>query len=287
MVGLAACCPHPILTTSRNYSGLTSTMYEVVERINANNRPITTLYADHHFRAWIHDGKHPEPHYIDGDGQLLFRKFPNKPDELLLTGENLGVGPVFEIGSTSGPDAKFWVAVIPKMAKEWWGYYKNIGKPCVTEHVPIRPDLVTEVLGIGDIPDDLMEPPAPVMRFINEEDAYVFTWVAPLADRIIAQKEIWYDRATYLPMRVILYDENGRALIKAKLADHALVAGTNGVKIAREFQLEFPESQDILFITLYGPRLNKRGVPKDGTIQMRPIGDEHEIQKIQIDENCP
>jgi hypothetical protein len=101
------------------------------------------------------------------------------------------------------------------------------------------------------------------------------------------QKEIWYDRATYLPKRVILYDENGRALIKAKLADHAAVAGTNGVKIAREFQLEFPESQDILFITLYGPRLKKRGVPKDGTIEMRPIGDEHAIQKIQIDENCP
>src|SRR5258706_10085905 len=118
-------CPHPRPTTG--YFGPTSTMYEVARDVNANNAGITTLWSDHSFRAWIHDDKHKE-HYVDGDGVLLYRKIPEKPDELLIQGKSI-IGNIFEMGSSSGPEAQYWVAVIPQIATEWWGYYKNLGKP--------------------------------------------------------------------------------------------------------------------------------------------------------------
>jgi hypothetical protein len=286
----AACCPHIKPPTTRYYTGQTSSIYEVVEQINANNRPITTLYADHHFRFFTHDAK-DHVQTIDGDGQLFFRKHATKPDDLLLTGENVALGPVFEIGSNSGPSAQFWVALIPKVHKEWWGYYRNIDKPCLDPKPPIRPDLVTEVLGVSDIPDNLLQSPATTMRFDNYEDAYVFAWIEQLRDRLIIRKEIWYDRQTFLPMRVILYDENGRALIRATLTNHEPVAGTDRIKIARNFQLEFPDTRDLLYMTLYAPRLSKKGragttVPSNAVFKMRDMSDP-QLQKIQIDQNCP
>jgi len=96
------------------YRGPTSTMYEVARDVNANNAGITTLWSDHSFKAWIHDDRGKE-HYVDGDGVLLFRKIPEKPDELLIQGKSI-IGKIFEMGSSSGPDAQYWVAVIPEIA---------------------------------------------------------------------------------------------------------------------------------------------------------------------------
>src|SRR5436305_13502199 len=88
----------------RGYFGPTSTMYEVARDVNANNAGITTLWSDHTFRAWIHDDKGKE-HYVDGDGILLYRKIPEKPDELRIQGNSI-IGKIFEMGSWSGPEAQ-------------------------------------------------------------------------------------------------------------------------------------------------------------------------------------
>jgi hypothetical protein len=74
--------------------------------------------------------------------------------------------------------------------------------------VPVRPDLVLEVLGVSMIPTNFLAPPAPVMRFNSVNRAYMFVWSVPLRDRWAAQKEIWYDLDTKLPRLVLLFDEN-------------------------------------------------------------------------------
>src|SRR5438105_4341623 len=138
---VSGCCKP--LQNPRACYGPTELMAQVISAINANAGGITSIWSDHTFRAWIHDDRGKQ-HYVDGDGVLLFRKTPDKRDELLLQGKSV-IGKIFEIGSSSGPEAQYWVAVVPEVATEWWGYYKNLGKPCARP-VPIRPDLVMEVL---------------------------------------------------------------------------------------------------------------------------------------------
>jgi hypothetical protein len=277
IAGLAGCPKAPLVT---GYYGPTSRMYEVVRDVNTNNQPITTLWTDHSFRAWIHDDKRKE-HYVDGDGVLLFRKTRGKPDELLLQGKSV-IGKIFEIGCSSGPDAQYWVAVIPEIATEWWGYYKNLGKRC-TREIPIHPDLIVEVLGLSEIDEDFLRPPVPVMRFNNDADAYMFTFNVPQQANWVAQKEVWYDRQTKLPKNILLFDVDGRVLLRAYLSNHQPLDGAEGRKVATHFDLFFPDTKDRLLFDLKSPKLTKKGLPRQGTIQRRPIGD---VKEIRIDEEC-
>jgi hypothetical protein len=262
------------------YYGPTQTMPEVVRAVNQNNTGVPTLWTDHTFRAWIHDDKKKE-HYVDGDGVLLFRKVAGSNDELLLQGHSI-IGQIFEIGSSSGPDAQYWVAVIPEVATEWWGFYKNLGKPCAKE-IPIHPDLVTQVLGVSEFDTNFMQPPVPQMRFNNDRDVYMFTWSVPLGNRWAVQKEVWYERKTLLPTSVLLFDENGRILLRAYLSNHQVIDGSEGKKVATHYDLFFPDTKDRLIFNLKNPKLTFKGVPKAGTIRRRPIGD---VQQVQIDEGC-
>ena len=278
-------CYHP--PQPKGYYGDTKTMSEVVRDINANNTGIPTIWTSHKFRALIHDEKKNE-NSVDGHGVLLFRKMHDKPDELLLTGEAI-YGKAFEIGSSSGPNAQYWVAVLPpnKTGTEWWGYYKNLGKPCV-QSVPIHPDLIAEVLGVNDIDENFMRPPVPTMRFNNDRDAYMFTFNVPAGSQWVTQKEVWYDRVTKLPILVLLFDANGRVLLRANLLDHQALEGAGGRKIATHYKMFFPETKDQFEFTLLDPALTgtdrtRRPIPREGTIQRRPVGDAREIR---IDEDC-
>ena len=256
-------------------------MSEVVNAVNANATGVTSIWSDHTFRAWIHDDRGKQ-HYVDGDGVLLFRKTPDRSDELLIQGKSI-IGKIFEIGSSSGREAQYWVAVVPEVATEWWGYYKNLGKPCARP-IPIRPDLVMEVLGVSDIETNFLQPPVPAMRFNNDEDAYMLTFNFPLADRWVVQKEIWYDRQTKLPKKVLIFDPNGRVQLRANLLNHEAMEGSDK-KIATRYELFFPETKDKLEFHLLSPKLSKKGIPREGTIQRRPIGGD--VRDVQIDEGCP
>jgi hypothetical protein len=284
---LAACCVLVLVSCHTTkpepgYFGPTSKMYEVVRDINANNAGIPTIWSDHTFKAWVHDDKGHE-NYVDGDGILLFRKVADKPDELYLDGSAI-VGKVFELGSSSGPNAQYWVAVMPpnKPGTEWWGYYKNLGKKC-TRPIPIHPDLVAEVLGVSEIDENFLRPPVPAMRFNNDRDAYMFTFSIPTPVQWVVQKEVWYARKSKLPTVVLLFDTNGRILLRAYLSDHQPLEGAAGRLIATHYDMYFPDTKDHLEFTLKRPKLTKKGLPREGTIQRRPMGD---VREIRIDEDC-
>jgi hypothetical protein len=126
----------------------------------------------------------------------------------------------------------------------WWGEKANFD-PGKAKDIPIRPDLLIDVLGVLDVETNFKQPPVPVMRFNNDADAYMFTWNAPLADRWIAVKEVWYDRQTKLPKTILLFDENGRVVVRAWLTKHRAVEGQRG-QIASQFDLYFPENKSQL-----------------------------------------
>jgi hypothetical protein len=213
-------------------------MVAVVDRINDNASKLPTLRGEGHFDAKILDAGKTQ--YVGGDVTLLYMR----PRSMRFIGKDAIAGPIFEIASN---DERYWVLAGPSgNRKMWHGRYANLDR-VDPRTIPVRPDLVLEVLGIQSIATNLREPPIPVMRFNNEEDAYVLVWNTPLQDRWVAVKEIWYSRATLLPRAVLLYDENGRVVLRATLAEHQPVEIEGLPKgqwpmVATSYKLFFPDT---------------------------------------------
>src|SRR5690606_20580822 len=104
-----------------------------------------------------------------------------------------------------------------------------------------------EVLGVSNIETDFLAEPAPVMRFNNDADAYMFIWIVQGPNRLIARKEVWYDRQTKLPKLILLFDDDGRIVLRAYLSEHQRIAvsdlpETEQPMIATRYNLFFPDS---------------------------------------------
>jgi hypothetical protein len=214
------------------YYGPTQTLSQVIGQVNANNAKITTLRAAHSFEATLVDDK-GKSRSFSGDGYLLF----TKPAKLLLTAG--GIIKYFEIGSN---DDTYWFTAYPdEVSTQWYGRKDRLTDESARQ-IPIRPDLLLEVLGVSEINDDFLAPPVPVMRFNNDARAYMFTWNRPLTNRWVAEKEVWYDVDTKLPKLILLFDANGRIILRAYLSDHKPIPETGGT-IATRYELFFPENK--------------------------------------------
>lgn len=266
------------------YNGPTEKMADVVGAINANNGALPTLWARHYFEANIvaPDGG---TQFVNGDGVLLYKQ----PRGLRLVGEKAAAGKVFEIGSD---DERYWLSMTPPSgpSQMWWGWHRNVGKDCVdTRNMPIRPDLVLQVLGVGTVNTNFLEPPVPTMRFNNDAHAYMFVWNVPLRERWAAQKEIWYDRGTKLPRLVVLFDADGRVVLRARLANHEPVElpGVSRERwpaVARRYELFFPDTGSTMTFDLDEVEPERRGVPTRRGIAFPRDPNVDEV--IQLDEAC-
>lgn len=273
----------PTISQPRGYFGPTSPIGEVIARINANNRAIPTLYARHYTEASIVDPRSGRATFVNAGGDLLLRK----PRELLMRGRKDLAGTIFELGSTAD---RYWMTLFAGDEGHWWGYHSNAERLTGTE-LPVRPDLLAEVLGIADINPVLTDPPVPVVRFNNDMDVYMLVWNAPLPDRWYAQKEIWYDRATLLPRKVLLFDRDGRVVVRADLADHRQVATGAAAKdrpwMAGTLDLFFPASGSTMTIQLSDMALTTRtGHPREGTIRYPDEPPVPPQRVFQIDRHC-
>jgi hypothetical protein len=285
---LIGCIPKRGVATNRPkpYYGETLPMAGVVERINANNSKVPTLRASiSDFEATYFDeaGKRHEEVF---SGTILYRS----PRDVLVIG---GKGPkprALEIGSNQDT---YWFAlrgIGPDTA--WWGRYKHLGSKCA-EPIQIRPDLVVEVLGLSMINPDFNQLPVPVMRFNHGVDAYMFIWNkrSDAGDRWVAVKEVWYDRATFRPKAVVLFDANGRVELEAVLARPVAVEAANVPReqwpiVASEYRLFFPASGSRLLLRLSDPVLRYKGLPNDGTFVFRPEAGDGVSKVVQLDEAC-
>jgi hypothetical protein len=267
------------------YFGPTEPLADVVDAINQNNRKLPTLWAevDRMRATFVDDRGKWQDETLDG-GNLLYQA----PRSVRVLGDKIVLGNVVEIGSN---DETYWFAVKEGPKTAWWGRYQNLGKPC-SDPIPIRPDLVLEVLGISTIETDLTRLPAPVMRFNSDADAYMLVWNAKLPDRWIAVKEVWYDRQTKRPKLVNLFDADGRVVLRAYLAQHKPVELANLPKeqwpvVATDYDLFFPETGSKLRLWLGQVKLSNRGAPSARTFNFSPEPKRLGVSKvIQLDARC-
>ena len=252
----AGCCNMQKPGQTKPYYGPTESMAAVVAAVNGNNEKIPTLWANLNYSATVND--HGTVHSVSGgDGILLY----SRPANFRLVAKKEFVGTVFDLG-TNGRE--YWLEVVPGTNRMWWGRYSDLVHTDIGKSpIPIRPDLVLEVLGVGLINTDFNVPPVPTMRFNNEHDAYIFVFNVHAPDRWIALKEVWYDRVTHRPRRVVLYDANGRAVLRADLSmdTKVQVPGEDPKDwpvVAGDYKLFFPDSGSRMEFTMKDVRLYKQ-----------------------------
>jgi hypothetical protein len=270
------------------YFGPTDRMPDVATAINANNTKLPTLWAEVAKARYdfVNEKGRRDSEALDG-GVLLYQQSPRS---VRLVGDKSIVGHVMELGSN--PDV-YWMSIKVGPDTAWWGNYQNLGKPC-SESLPIRPDLLFEVMGISTFNSDLTQMPAPVMRFNPDADAYMFVWVTPFDDRFVATREVWYDRESKRPKVVILYDVDGRVVLRAYLTAHepVEVAGVPRAQwpsVATGYDLFFPDEKggSKLTLKLGTVRLKNKGAPSLASFNFTPDATRLGVSKvIQLDESC-
>jgi hypothetical protein len=286
LLSLPAGCGPKKGATRTIYTGPTESMDEVVAAINTNNSKLPTLWAEiAKLRVQFKEenGKQRDE-TLDG-GNVLFRQ---QPRSLRINGNKIVLGPVMELGSN---ETVYWLAIKEGPDTAWWGRHEHVGSPC-SQSIPIQPQLLTEVLGITTFNTNFAQPPAPVMRFNNDADAYTFVWVVPTGDRFVAAREVWYDRTTKRPKLVVLYDYNGRVVLRAYLMNHKPVEIDNVPReqwpsVASEYDLFFPETGAKLNLRLGQVKLKNKGAPSQATFNFTPDARRLGVSTvIQLDEAC-
>jgi hypothetical protein len=258
----------PLKVAKRDfYRGPTEPMVDVVAAINANNAQIPTLWSRGYFEANVVDRGRSQ--FVNGDLLLLYRR----PDELRVIGKKDIAGTVFEIGSNQ---ERYWLRLAGDSDTLWWGTHANAANVDPTT-IPIPPALMLEVLGVTPVDTNLRQPPVPVMRFNPDADAYMLLWNVPLPDRWIAQKEVWFDRQTKLPNKVLLYDANGRVVLLADLSEHrpVQIEGTRpggAPQIATRYRLYLPDSDTSVMFELDQPMLRSGVAPNDRSFAFPEAG---------------
>ena len=241
---LAGCCPHCPPTGdphALNPPGLLSTA-EVVARINANSQRLPTLWASLNYSATIiYKGK-PQSVASD-DGTLLFAQ----GGFFRLKGDKEFVGTVFDIGTNAN---EYWCEVVPGVNTLWRGTFADLRQlgPKVKLPIPVRPELIRDVLGIGIIGPNLLSSPVPIMRFDPVADSYVILFGDSMNDHWVIQKQIYYDRATLRPRRVVVYGDEGRPVLDAELAHDLRVSipnepAENWPLVAADYRIFFPDNE--------------------------------------------
>jgi len=245
------------------YYGPTLGLEDVVSKINQNNEKIYTLWAHEHFQGTFVDRQQDKSQPLSGFGALLY----TAPNQMKLTVQNEFTS-LFEMGS----DGKHFWLWDKQHQVFWWGDFAAMGN-IDSSQMPVRPDLVMEILGVRPLDPFLLQTPAPTMRFNNYADAYMIDWQQPAGDHWEVAKEIWYDRQTLLPQKVLLFDALGHVVVWAKLSNYSRMkmqsADQNDwPQVAGRYELSFPYSGSTLSFELSDLTWSYHGRPNDATYRM-------------------
>jgi hypothetical protein len=261
-ITLAGCVKPPTTTRPTIYTGPTEALDVVLAKINANNSRITTVAGSGTFLALLGE----EQKSLNGQITLLH----TKPDKLWLRLNKDLAGEVLIAGAN---DEKWWLSAFGDIDTTYYGTPTRAAS--ADPRLPISPELIADVLAVATLNLDLLAQPVPTMRFNPDYDCYMLTWHVPITDRWVTLREVWYDRGSLQPKMVWLFDRNGRVALRAKLGDVRPMDVSDGdaaaaPKVARSFDLFFPENGSRLTFRLDELRATRGRAPNEQTYRFDP-----------------
>lgn len=207
--------------------GEPESIQEVIARVNRNAAGMDFL---------LRGGVTATGEFAHGDklesfelhGPLLYRR----PRNLYLKLEH--VGGTLEAGSNQDG---FWLWEKFQSPRYSWGRHDQMVGDFDAD-LPLRPDLLAEVLGLGDLPMDTKGPLGPAM------------WVGPLSYELIfldrdesgqirLSKAIDVDRhEPFLVKSLVYFRYDGRPIVQARLDDYEPIAGS-AVLMPRRIRIDW------------------------------------------------
>ena len=224
----------------------TLSLPQLVAALNERSAKIQSLFLEGStrvgaggFEARIREARDQPERFVNGEITALYLA----PNRLRLIGDKDLAGRVFDLGSDG---ERFWMH-LPTEKLLYTGTFEGFD-PDAVEQLPIRPDLVLEVLGVAPLETDLTKAPVPMLRWNPDTgaNAYMVTWAEPLdgpSPRWTIVKEVWYDYKTLLPTLVVLFDADGDPLLRAYLTNHRPIGDEpDAPMMASHYDLYFPVS---------------------------------------------
>jgi len=245
---------------------------QLVEKINANNQRIPTLWARINLRADIRNPDTGKRTTVYADHGYLFYRAPG---ELRLRADKDVAGLLLDLGINT---QRYWViAPEPGPDTMWWG---NVQAEPQRSEIPLRPQDMLEILAIRPI--DVAGPDAPKLQYSQKDKAYMLIWYRQVAGRYFVSREIFYDPDTLLPKTVLLFAADGSLALRANLTDHGQVDSPTKPepRMAREYELLLPESRSRAELRLLNMTISRESVPNDASFRFpekRSVAKEKQI----------
>lgn len=245
---------------------------DVVQKINANNEKIPTLWARINLDAEVRNPENGKVTKVFANGGNLHYRAPN---ELRLWAKKDIAGLLLDLGINT---ERYWlIAPEPGPDMMWWGYVQT--EPRQSE-IPLRPQDLLEVLAIRPIQPT--GPDAPRLRYSDKDRAYVLSWYHQNANRVTVSRQIFYDQETLLPGTVLLFTADGALALRARLSEHIEIESPTAPKprMAGKYQLLLPESRSKATLRVMRMQLSNDGAPNDASFrfpQKRTVAKEKQI----------
>ncbi|MEM8873980.1 MAG: hypothetical protein AAGD32_06945 [Planctomycetota bacterium] len=255
LLGGCATATEPVAMNDGPYLGPTLEPAALIAELRARAESLPTLWANGTFEAEFVSPDRTD--FVNGSLVVQHRK----PGDLRVLGDKAGQR-VFDVGLNADT---YWALVKGGTDTLWYGAIDGID--AVDQRaLPVRPDQLADVFGLAGFDADLLAEPFPVVRFNPDDDVYMVTWHErrddlPGGSRVVAVREVWYDRATLLPRYVHLFDPQGRVIVRGDLSDHTEVTDAGGTRLARRYDLFFPETGSVMQLTLGQLRLRRGRFP--------------------------
>jgi len=224
--GIAGCPPREVLRPTLVPDAPKVT---VIARVNENADAMDFLLRAGGVSAageFLREG-HRESFHLTGT--LLYRK----PMSLYLKLEHIGGS--IEAGSN---EREFWFWEKVDSPRYSWGMHEYMPDDADTD-IPLRPDLLVEVLGFGGLPEDTTGPQGPLF-WVGPQHCELIFMDRDEDDQLYITKTIDLDRnEPFLVRSVVFFRSNGRPWMQAKLSDYRKVEGGGIVMAPHKIRMDW------------------------------------------------
>lgn len=216
LIALAGCGPKPSDPIVEPQPLDDSSMSVVITRVNANAAGMDFLLRAGGVRATGEYERNNRHETFDLNGVMLFRR----PRDLYLKLDHLG--PAIEAGSN---EQEFWFWEKLGDQRYSWGRHDAMGDQFNTD-IPLRPDLLADVLGLGDLPDPTTNKDVLMWK---DTDRYGLIFQSrDVENRAYITKRVDIDRSPPYLVKLITYlRRDGQPIMQAELSEYKQVTSSS------------------------------------------------------------